>query len=134
MQRFGEAPFLECSSKGDKRFSAFYARIKCMGNQTIEHIYQSAKIFPSGSKNYAVENRKGIRAENQEEVRELYRRLWHIYFRENPELVRVLIVQTGLCDIYGQKDHACQSEELWKIRCRLLQVQDIEQWIAQRKR
>ena len=42
MIKHGNPPYLECSSRGDKRFSAFYARIK---GKTIEEIYQSAKIF-----------------------------------------------------------------------------------------
>lgn len=37
---------LECSSKGDKRFSAFYARVSVFGKtNTIENHYQFAKIY-----------------------------------------------------------------------------------------
>ena len=35
MIKIGEAPFLECSSKGDKRFSAFYARIKAFNSKSF---------------------------------------------------------------------------------------------------
>jgi hypothetical protein len=49
--RFGIAPFLECSSKGDKRFSAFSARIIALDNRSIEEIYQAAKIFVDGTSN-----------------------------------------------------------------------------------
>lgn len=43
MIRHGKAPFLECSSRGDKRFSAFYAFLQT--GDTIESIYQSSKMF-----------------------------------------------------------------------------------------
>ncbi len=45
MLAHGSAPFLECSTRGDKRFSAFCARIKGRENRTIESIYQAAKEF-----------------------------------------------------------------------------------------
>ena len=35
---------LECSSKGDKRFSSFYAKVSFYGKiDSIENIYQSVK-------------------------------------------------------------------------------------------
>lgn len=45
MIKHGFAPFLECSTKGDRRFSAFCAHIRSRNNQSIEEIYQAAKIF-----------------------------------------------------------------------------------------
>jgi hypothetical protein len=42
MIRYGKAPFLECSSKGDRRFSAYFARVS---GETIEARYQAAKII-----------------------------------------------------------------------------------------
>jgi hypothetical protein len=42
MIQHGAAPFLECSSRGDRRFSAFAARIKRRANKSIEEIYQGA--------------------------------------------------------------------------------------------
>ena len=40
---------LECSSKGDRRFSAFYAKISFYGKiDSIEHIYQSVKRDKNG--------------------------------------------------------------------------------------
>lgn len=45
MIKHGEPPYLECSSKGDKRFSAFYARLKSKDNRPIEDLYQSHKFF-----------------------------------------------------------------------------------------
>lgn len=40
---------LECSSKGDKRFSAFYAKIKVFGiYDSIENHYQNCKRDSNG--------------------------------------------------------------------------------------
>ena len=49
MIRHGSPPYLECSSKGDKRFSAFSARIRARGNRSIEEVYQAAKVFSDGT-------------------------------------------------------------------------------------
>jgi len=59
MIKYGCAPYLECSSKGYKRFSAFYANIKCLNNRSIEYIYQASKIFEDGSTNLSWEEAKG---------------------------------------------------------------------------
>ena len=49
MIRHAAAPFLECSSRGERRLSAFAARIHGRGNRSIENIYQAAKVFADGS-------------------------------------------------------------------------------------
>ena len=116
MIRHGEAPFLECSSKGDKRFSAFYARIKKYGNKTIEELYQAAKVFEDGSTGLTWREAKGRKAVNAEETARLYRKLWQRYIKENPRLLKVLIDASGLSDIFGQEGHMCQATELWRIR------------------
>lgn len=67
MIKVGESPFLECSSKGDKRFSAFYARLKLF-NKTIEELYQSSKIFEDGTTNLSIKDAKGRKAINHEEL------------------------------------------------------------------
>lgn len=115
MIKHGEPPYLECSSRGDKRFSAFYARIKSRDNRTIEEIYQSNKII-SGLPIREWRKAKGLMADNQVECNELYSKLWDEYIKENPELLIVLKQATGLSDIFGQKGHCCQATELWRIR------------------
>lgn len=45
MIRIGDPPYLECSSKGDKRFSAYFARLKSHNNSSVEEVYQAAKVF-----------------------------------------------------------------------------------------
>lgn len=116
MLKFGIEPFLECSSKGDKRFSAFYARIKCYDNKSIEEIYQAAKIFEDGRSGLDWREAKGKECINQEEVRRLYSKLWHLYFEENPQLFGIIEQFNGFSDIFGQKNHCCQAEEIFKIR------------------
>ena len=116
MIRHGKPPYLECSSKGDKRFSAFYARIKGRGNQRIEDIYQAAKVFEDGTTGLCWKRAKGRKAINQEEVTQLYSKLWDEYIAENPELLHVLHQATGVQDLFGQPNHCCQATELWRIR------------------
>ena len=111
MLTFGKPPILECSSKGDKRFSAFFATID---GYTIEQLYQSNKIV-DGKPVDNWRDAKGKKADNQKEMRELYARLWDIYFLKNPELYDVILQYNGFSDIFGQKGHACQAEEIYRI-------------------
>lgn len=113
MVKHGVAPFLECSSKGDKRFSAFYARIR---GRSIEEHYQAAKIFTDGSTGLTWREAKGRKAVNQEQCADLYGRLWTLYIEQNPELLTVLRNASGLSDMFGQPGHCCQATELWRIR------------------
>ena len=116
MIKHGEAPYLECSSRGDKRFSAFYARLKTYYNKSIEEIYQAAKVFEDGSTGLTWRQAKGRKPVNIDEVRRLYSYLWDVYIIENPELLQVLLDASGVSDMFGQKGHQCQATELWRIR------------------
>jgi len=114
MIRHGKAPFLEASSKGDKRFSAFYAKVN---GKSIEERYQAAKIFEDGSSGLGWREAKGKRAINQVAVSELYSELWDTYINQHPELHDVLRNVTGISDMFGQVGHVCQATELWRIKC-----------------
>lgn len=127
MIRHGEAPYLECSSKGDKRFSAFHARIRRRQNQTIEVLYQAAKVFGDGITGLSVREAKGHRPINEEECRKFYSQLWDEYIAENQHLISVLVTATGLSDIFGQEGHACQATELWRIRSEAIGPEDYQQ-------
>ena len=116
MIKHGVSPFLECSSKGDKRFSAFYARIKSRGNKSIEEIYQASKVFEDGRTNLSWKEAKGKEAQNKNEIKILYSKLWDEYIHEKPELIKVLGAASGLSDIFGQPGHVCQATELWRIK------------------
>ena len=116
MIHHGTAPFLECSSHGDKRFSAFYARIPGRSNKSIEELYQAAKVFPGGATGLDWRAAKGRKPINIRECQLLYSKLWDEYIAANPELLDVLIEATGLSDKFGQPGHVCQATELWRIR------------------
>jgi len=113
MIRHGEAPYLECSSKGDKRFSAFYAMVD---GKSIEERYQAYKVFPDGRSNLSWKEAKGMFPVNMEQCRDYYAELWNTYIDDNPELLDVLLKATGLSDMFGQEGHVCQATELWRIR------------------
>lgn len=116
MLKFGNPPYLEASSAGDKRFSAFGARIAGRDFKSIEEIYQSSKIFADGNPAKNWRDAKGRRALNQDEVSALYVQLWREYFLENSYLVEVLLNASGISDRYGQAGHNCQAEVLWNLR------------------
>ena len=128
MIRHGEPPYLECSTRGDRRFSAFVARIISRDFRTIEELYQSFKVFPkhlSGiDKNTGHmlnwRHAKGLKALNQTEAVIFYDTLWKEYIRENPSLLQVLLLASGLSDVYGQEGSCCQATSLWNIRNKYL--------------
>ena len=113
MIRHGVAPFLECSSRGDKRFSAFYARV---GDRTIEDHYQGAKVFEDGSTGLSWREAKGRKSVNAEYMAEFYASLLDSYMEQHPELLPVIQEASGLSDVFGQEGHQCQATELWRIR------------------
>lgn len=116
MIKHGVAPFYECSSRGDTRFSAFYARIEGRQAKSIEEIYQAAKVFEDGATGKHWRIAKGVKPVNADEVAILYDQLWDEYIAENPHLIYVLKEKTGLSDVFGQPGHQCQSTSLWRIR------------------
>lgn len=118
MLRIGKPPYLECSSRGDKRFSAFYATVK---GKSIEKLYQAAKIFPDGStgltwKEVKKRQKAGEIPVNIEELGALYKALWREYLKNNPSYVRILKKASGLSDVFGQEGHQCQAITLWELR------------------
>jgi hypothetical protein len=120
MIKHGNPPYLECSSKGDKRFSAFFAKSK--NGEYIEKQYQAFKIFKDGSTNLSWKEAKGKQAINQEDANFYYEQLWREYINDNPELLVVLQQATGLSDMFGQEGHCCQATTLWKIRSQSLKL------------
>jgi len=115
MLTFGQPPFLECSSKGDKRFSAFYARIKRRGNRSIEELYQSYKLFENGVSGLTPKEAKGRHPINMDDCRRYYSILWDEFFKENPDLLSMVKTYSGFSDIFGQEGHVCQAEEIHRI-------------------
>jgi hypothetical protein len=117
MIKHGRAPYLECSSKGDKRFSPFFAIVD---GKSIETRYQAAKVFDNGDGTRTTgldwRNAKGRKPINQAECNRLYSALWDHYISEHPLLIDVLQAATGLSDMFGQPGSPCQATELWRIR------------------
>ena len=122
MIQHGVAPFYECSSRGDKRFSAFYARPGCLEGQSIEEAYQAAKVFSDRKTGLSWKLAKGRQPVNIAQVRKLYSDLWDEYIGEHIELLDLLIAQSGLSDIFGKPGSVCQATELWRIRCSELHI------------
>ena len=121
MFKIGIPPYLECSTKGDKRFSPFYAKPSILKGMSIEEFYHAFKIFNDGSTTLSwrdAKNKKrdGFFVINQEKCNIIYSSLWDFYIKENPELLKVLKKQTGLSDIFGNENGPCQANELWRIR------------------
>lgn len=115
MLKYGNPPYLECSSRGDKRFSAFYARPASLNGKSIEEAYQAMKIFPDGSTNRSWREAKGMRPINPTQCSEAYDEWW-LEWVEQENLLPVLKEASGLSDIFGQPGHVCQAEVLWRIR------------------
>lgn len=115
MLRFGSEPFLECSSKGERRLSAFSARIARRGGKTIEELYQGFKLFDGFIGGLSPKEAKGKVAINQADCRMFYSLLWDEFFKENPDLIDMVKSYNGFSDIFGQAGHACQAEEIYRI-------------------
>ncbi len=115
MIKHGEPPYLECSSKGDKRFSAFYARPRSLSGKSIEEAYQAMKIFEDGSTGLSWREAKGKRPVNWADCATAYWRWWKEWVEEQ-HLLPVLQAASGLSDRFGQAEHVCQATALWEIR------------------
>ncbi len=113
MMRYGKPPFLECSSRGEKRLSPFYAMVN---GKSIEERYQAAKIFDDGTTGLTWKQAKGRKAINAEECSLLYDKLWRQYISEHPELLEILKKASGLSDMFAVKGNNNQADVLWKIR------------------
>jgi hypothetical protein len=116
MIKHGQPPYLECSSQGDKRFSAYYARIRRLGNKSIEELYQAKKVFKDGATGLPIDEARGLRPVNPIECNVYYSQLWDVYIFENMDLLGVIMQATGLSDKFGKPGHCCQATELWRIR------------------
>lgn len=107
--------YLECSSKGDKRFSAFYAKVSFYGMvDSIEHIYQSVKRDVNGNRvgkgrkvNYIVIN--GIEL-NPKYLTPLYKLLWVKYLDNNKELVEYAKDYDIFTDSFRGRCINCQAD------------------------
>ena len=85
---------LECSIRGDRRFSSLFAKVTINGKErSIEEWFQDAKRTADGKKagkgkpfDYIVDPFTGDKLPGKE-AQWMYRGLWITYFAKNPELV-----------------------------------------------
>lgn len=115
---------LECSSKGDKRFSAFSAKIKIFGkNDTIENHYQMAKRIgefkPESWRDIKGKKFTHFELDNKKIPLELsgqfYDFLWIIYLDSNPFLRKYSSMYSDYGDMFkSKKSYVCQADSIRK--------------------
>lgn len=115
---------LECSSKGDKRFSAFYAKIKAFGKMdSIENHYQLCKRFG----NFVPKNWKDAKGKvpthivlNKMELDVSYLQMWYEllwlkYLDSNSNLVSYASQFDDFNDMFkSKKSINCQADIIRK--------------------
>lgn len=120
---------LECSTKGDIRFSAFGARVKVFGvENTIESHYQQAKVVITGRDVYGepiayvagkgkrpsamrLMKRAGIYTYlDVKYITPFYKLLWVKYLDEHPELVEYASQFDDFHDMFKGKSINCQAD------------------------
>ena len=112
---------LECSSVGDKRFSAFYANVEYGGRETnIERHYQSAKFFKNKPKKVKGVQPDGVLLKTPDGKKEIlfktefltpwYKLLWLMYFDANPQLLEYAAQFDEFNDVFKGKSLNCQAD------------------------
>ena len=107
---------LECSSKGDRRFSAMYAKVEAFGVlDTIENHYQKSKRSADGGS-----VKKGEPVDHMvlngskfpvAMLTDWYRLLWIKYLDANPELVKFAGKFDEFTDMFrGKNTLNCQAD------------------------
>ena len=108
---------LECSSKGDKRFSAFYANVTIKGvTAPIELWYQQAKRDEAGNipgKGKRVAYMINPFSNNRLPascLSDFYKTLWLRYFKQNPALLEYAKQFDTFTDMFKGKAINCQAD------------------------
>jgi hypothetical protein len=107
---------LECSSKGDKRFSALYAKVSAFGlMDTIENHYQKSKRNANGAtvkKGQPVDHMVlNCHKFSASMLTSWYRLLWVKYLDGNPELVEYARQFDEFSDMFrGKSTINCQAD------------------------
>jgi hypothetical protein len=113
---------LECSSRGDRRFSAFFASLPVDGKQTtIEAAYQGAKRFsgePPAPDWRANKGRKpdrlviGRSEVSGQYARAYYDLLWVKYLDSHPELVEEARSYDEFTDMFARPGSVSQADSI----------------------
>lgn len=110
---------LECSSKGDKRFSALYAKVKVFGvYDSIENHYQNCKrdinnqVVGKGKKVHkmVIEKTKETIELPPSFLTAYYKLLWCAYLDANPNLVEYASRFNDYHDAFKGKAVNCQAD------------------------
>jgi len=116
LSNINDKKVLECSSKGDKRFSAMYAKVNAFGvMDTIENHYQQSKRNATGQPvkkgqpvDHVVLNRRQFSAEM---LTQWYRLLWIKYLSQNPDLIEYASQFDEFTDMFrGKNTINCQAD------------------------
>lgn len=97
----------ECSSKGDKRFSALFAKL--LDGRTIEEAYQlDVKGYRTITNNWRdAKGKQPLNGKTQTELWKEYLALWELWSIENPDLIQELEVLSRdkiLTDMFATSD------------------------------
>ena len=101
MYKWSKIEGYEVSSKGDKRFSAFYARLP--DGRTIEEHYQcDIKGYDPGGTNWKLgKGKPPLKPLTHIALWKEYLNLWRIYIENNPELLEKLKQHAVLKDSFA---------------------------------
>ena len=123
---------LECSSKGDKRFSALYAKVTFNNvYDSIENHYQSVKrkhdnqIVKKGEKpDYIVINNIKLPTKF---LTPFYKYLWYIYLNQHTELVKYASSFDSFSDMFKGKNTVNSQADVIEeyIKNRRMMIKDI---------
>lgn len=114
---------LECSSKGDKRFSSFYAKVDVYGKfDSIENHYQLCKRFgdevPKSWRDAKEKMPTHIHVNGKDlDVKllsQFFDLLWCKYLDANPGLVKLAKEYDDFTDMFRGKSINCQADSIRK--------------------
>ena len=117
---------LQCDSKGDKRYSAFYAKVDVNGKlDSIENHYQLSKRVYGKEAPKSWREMKGIKPSYfvigskmfpNELFSQYYKLLWVKYFDKNPDLYEYACQFDEFVDIFKGKSLNCQADVIEEDR------------------
>lgn len=97
---------LECSARGDRRFSSSHVKLKIHGEErTIEEWFISSKrnkydkpVSRGEPYEYVIDPFTGKKLYEKDEINDMYKGLWAAYLYRNPKLVEYASKYTGFND------------------------------------
>lgn len=132
---------LECSSKGDRRFSAFYSKVSVFGKiDSIENHYQNIKYKKRNGG--VIKCRKGEKVDfininnkilDVKYLTPFYKLLWVKYLDENIDLVKFASEYDSFSDMFRGNCINCQADVIRdyvkKGRNYIMESDDVKEFI-----